>query len=94
MTSQTHRFEAFVVCSALADSLTLQRHHRQPVVVDPRPEVVVGVDGLPGALKAVTWGLSRPNYVAYPCGWSMRSTRRTLRRPEPGACPPGRTTPL
>ncbi|BDX33613.1 universal stress protein [Mycobacterium antarcticum] len=56
MTSQTHRFEAFVVCSALADSLTLQRHHRQPVVVDPRPEVVVGVDGLPGALKAVTWG--------------------------------------
>ena len=55
MSSQTHRFEAFVVCSALADSLTLQRHHRQPAVIDPRPEVVVGVDGLPGALKAVAW---------------------------------------
>ncbi|HYO02972.1 MAG TPA: universal stress protein [Mycobacterium sp.] len=53
--SQTHRFEAFVVCSALADSLTLQRHHRQPAAADHRPAVVVGVDGLPGALKAVTW---------------------------------------
>ncbi len=54
--SQTHRFEAFVVCSALADSLTLQRHHRRSAdTTDNRPAVVVGLDGLPGALKAVTW---------------------------------------
>ena len=54
--AQTHRFETFVVCSALADSLTLQRHHRRSTAhTDRRPAVVVGVDGLPGALKAVTW---------------------------------------
>ena len=54
--SQVRRLDSFVVCSSLADSLSWHRHRgAKSSTADDRPAIVVGVDGLPGALKAVTW---------------------------------------
>jgi hypothetical protein len=54
--SQIDRLESFVLCSSLLDSIGLHRNRRRFArVADHRRAIVVGVDGLPGALKAVTW---------------------------------------
>ena len=54
--SQAQRLESFVVSSSLVDSMDQHRERSHAAATgDARPAVIVGVDGLPGALKAVTW---------------------------------------
>lgn len=54
--SQIDRLESFVLCSSLLDAIGLRRNRRRFArMADDRRAIVVGVDGLPGALKAVTW---------------------------------------
>lgn len=55
--SQCHRLQTYVVLRGLAEALPLPRVVRRLRHRDaPPPEVVAGIDGLPGGFRAARWG--------------------------------------